>query len=59
MILGTADEVTPRGGRLLDAEAKEAQACLLDNGIAKLQGGFDDDDANAVWEDVTENNAPV
>ena len=59
MILRSGDEITPRGSRLLDAEAEKAETRFLDDGIAQLQGRFDDDHADPVWQDVTENDLPV
>ena len=59
VVLGSIDEIAPRGTRLLDAEAEKAQACLLNNGIAELQGRFDDDHADAVGKDMSEDDPPV
>lgn len=59
MILRGVNEIAPRGSRLLDAEVEEAQACLLNDGVAELQGRFDDNDADPVGEDVTEHDASI
>ena len=59
MVLCGGNEIAPGRRRLLDAEAEKAQAGFLNDGITELQCGFDDNDANAVREDMSENDATV
>ena len=54
VFLGIAEQIAPTGGGRLDAEAEEAQARFLDDGVSQLERGFDDDRANRIGQNVAE-----
>ena len=59
VVLCSWDKIASGGSRLLDAETEETQARLLNDGVTELQCRFDDDDSDAVGQDVPDDDAAI